>query len=135
MIFQTKQFITLVRPVTLTRQTHDDDMPKEKEEAARMLTIMNTVLDGLVTIDEYGTIQTFNLSAVRIFSYQPDEVIGKNVNMLMPEPYHSGHDGYLSRYLATGEAHIIGTAGREVSAKRKDGSVFPKSAFIEIRKL
>jgi PAS domain S-box-containing protein len=100
-----------------------------KEEAARMLAVMNTVLDGVVTIDEHGTIQTFNPSAARIFGYQPDEVIGKNVNMLMPEPYHGGHDGYLKSYLATGQAKVIGI-GRELSGRRKDGSVFPMELGI-----
>ena len=86
--------------------------------------IMNTVLDGLITIDEEGIIHSFNPAAEKIFQYIPSEVIGKNVKVLMPEPYHSEHDQYLLNYLKTGDQKVIGV-GREVSAKRKDGSVFP----------
>ncbi len=86
--------------------------------------IVNTMLDGLITIDEEGILTTFNPAARRIFGYAPEEVIGKNIKILMPEPYHSEHDGYLHNYLTTNEKKVIGI-GREVSGKRKDGSVFP----------
>jgi two-component system sensor kinase FixL len=94
------------------------------EEATRTQAVMNTVLDGVITIDGRGTVQTFNPAAVRIFGYQPEEVIGRNINMLMPEPYQGEHDGYLQDYLTTGIAKVIGI-GREVSGKRKDGTAFP----------
>lgn len=87
-------------------------------------TVMETVLDGLIIIDEKGTIETMNTSAVRIFGYTTEEVSGKNVSMLMPEPYRSEHDGYLSHYHTTGEKKVIGL-GREILAQRKDGTVFP----------
>ncbi len=93
-------------------------------EVARTLAIMNTVVDGLITIDQAGIIETFNPAAARIFGYTAEEVIGRNVAMLMPEAYHSAHDGYLTRYLRTGDAKVIGL-GREVHGRRKDGSVFP----------
>lgn len=86
--------------------------------------IVNTMLDGLITIDESGILSTFNPAATRIFGYQPEEVIGQNIKMLMPEPYHSEHDGYLHNYLSTNVKKVIGI-GREVSGKRKDGSIFP----------
>lgn len=85
---------------------------------------METVLDGLIIIDSHGRIETMNTSAVRIFGYTTEEVSGRNVSMLMPEPYRSGHDGYLSHYHKTGEKKVIGV-GREILAQRKDGSVFP----------
>jgi PAS domain S-box-containing protein len=101
--------------------------PKQKVTAVSsdcMHTVMNTVLDGLIIIDHQSIIQSFNPSAEKIFGYETKEVIGQNVMMLMPEPYHSGHDGYIKNYLETGNKKVIGI-GREVSGKRKDGSVFP----------
>jgi len=86
--------------------------------------IVETMVDAMVTIDKSGTVESFNPAAERIFGYTPDEVIGNNVKMLMPEPYKHEHDGYLRHYLDTGEAKIIGI-GREVEGRRKDGSTFP----------
>lgn len=86
--------------------------------------LLEAAVDAIVVIDHEGTIEEFNLSAQRVFGYEPGEIIGRNVRELMPEPYHSEHDGYLERYRATGQARIIGI-GREVQAVRRDGSLFP----------
>ncbi len=94
-----------------------------RDSATRVQTIFNTVVDGIITINERGIVETINPAAEQVFGYTAAEVVGQNINMLMPEPFHSQHDGYLEQYCATGEAHVIGI-GREVSGKRKDGSIF-----------
>ncbi len=114
-----RMFVGTVRDIS-ERKKFEDEL---KAESGRVSAIMNTVLDGLITIDEIGTIQTFNPAAAKIFGYELEEVVGNNVRMLMPEPYHSEHDGYLSNYMKTGMAKVIGI-GREVVGKRKDGSTF-----------
>ena len=91
---------------------------------ARYRAIVDTAVDAIIVIDELGTLNAFNPAAEGLFGYSADEVLGRNIKMLMPEPDHSGHDGYLSRYRDTGERRIIGI-GREVRGRRKDGSVFP----------
>ena len=92
--------------------------------AARWQAIVNTATEGIVTIDDRGLVETVNGAAVRLFGWPAEEIIGRNVSMLMPEPYAGEHDGYLRRYLTTGERRIIGI-GREVRGKRRDGSEFP----------
>lgn len=90
----------------------------------RLRAVLNTVIDGIITIDARGSIETFNPMAEKIFGYVADEVVGRNVNMLMPEPYQREHDGYLQQYAQTHQPKVIGI-GRELSGRRKDGTVFP----------
>lgn len=91
--------------------------------------ILDTVVDGIVTIDELGLIRDFNPAAAKVFGYQPHEVIGKTVNMLMPEPYRDSHDGYVRRYLKTGASSVIGQR-REFVGLRKGGEVFPMEIAV-----
>jgi two-component system sensor kinase FixL len=104
--------------------------PREQEEenlrekAARLQAILDTTVDGIITINELRIVQSFNKAAERIFGYSAGEVIGNNVNMLMPLPYREEHDSYVDNYLSTGNRKIIGT-GREVAGRRKDGATFP----------
>jgi two-component system, LuxR family, sensor kinase FixL len=86
--------------------------------------LASTAADGVMVIDEKGSVLFYNGACQQLFQYPPQEVIGQNVKMLMPAPYRAEHDGYIARYKATREPHIIGV-GREVTGRRKDGSVFP----------
>jgi len=101
----------------------------EKFDYPHLQTLMDTVIDGFIIIDEVGIIKSFNKSAERIFGYQPEEVMGKNVKILMPAPYESEHDQYLLNYRETGLKQIIGI-GREIIAQRKDGSCFPMELAV-----
>lgn len=100
-----------------------------KQRGERLQTVVDSVLDGLIAINKKGSITLFNRTAEKIFGYSPEEVMGRNVNMLMPEPYHTAHDQYLKNYLNTGKKRIIGI-GREVQGLRKDGTVFPMDLSI-----
>jgi two-component system sensor kinase FixL len=94
-------------------------------ENARLLhAIIETAIDGIITIDSKGIMESLNPSALKLFGYGADELLGKNISMLMPEPDQSAHDEYIGHYHRTHEKHIIGK-GREVRGLRKDGSTFP----------
>lgn len=96
---------------------------------AHLKSILDTIPDAMIVIDPKGRIQSFSLAAERLFGHQAAEVLGRNVSMLMPSPYREGHDGYVDRYLRTGERKIIGV-GRVVVGERKDGSTFPMELAV-----
>jgi two-component system sensor kinase FixL len=96
---------------------------------AHLQSILDTVPEAMIVIDERGIIQSFSSAAERLFGRQPAEAIGQNVNILMPAPYRENHDGYLHRYMSTGERRIIGI-GRVVVGQRKDGSTFPMELAV-----
>ena len=108
-----------------TEQVNRDLSDRE----ARLQSILDTVPDAMVVIDERGIMQSFSQAAQRLFGWTSAEVIGRNVSMLMPSPYREEHDSYLQRYLGTGERRIIGI-GRVVVGERKDGSTFPMELSV-----
>lgn len=100
-----------------------------QDSEARFRSVVETAADGIVTINERGIIEAVNPEAERLFGHRRDELIGHNVRILMPSPDRERHDGYVARYLRTGEARIIGI-GRDVTGQRKDGGTFPISLSI-----
>jgi two-component system sensor kinase FixL len=100
-----------------------------REREARLRSILETVPEAIVVIDEHGLVHEFSPAAVRLFGYEPAEVQGRNVSMLMPSPYRERHDGYIQNYLSTGVRKIIGI-GRVVVGLRKDGSTFPMELSV-----
>ncbi|HEX8820240.1 MAG TPA: PAS domain S-box protein, partial [Archangium sp.] len=100
-----------------------------RETTQRLQAILQTAVDGIITIDERGLIHSVNPATERLFGYAPAELLGQNIRILMPEPYRAEHDGYMDHYLRTGERKVIGI-GREVRGRRKDGSVFPMELSV-----
>lgn len=120
--------------LAIKKKAHIDILVEKRSRAlregdARIRSIVDTVVDGIVTINAKGDVKSFNPAAENIFGYSQNEVLNRNVNMLMPEPYHREHDGYLHNYTSTGKKKIIGI-GREVEGKRKDGSTFPMELAV-----
>ena len=112
----------LVHTEDITERKQIEESLKENE--ARLSAILDIAVDAIVTIDNAGIIEATNASTSRMFGYSAEELVGQNVKVLMPDPFRSAHDDYLSRYLTTGERKIIGI-GREVIGRRKDGTTFP----------
>jgi two-component system sensor kinase FixL len=115
-----------------TERRRDQTALRDRE--AHLRAILETAVEGIITIDQRGNIESFNSAAERIFGYTADEIIGRNVKVLMPAPYRQEHDGYLANYERTGHAKIIGI-GREVMGQRKDGTVFPMDLSVSEVKL
>lgn len=104
-----------------------------REREAHLQSVLDTVPDAVIVIDERGLMQSFSAAAERLFGWAQPELVGRNINMLMPTPHREAHDGYLARYLRTGERRIIGI-GRVVVGLRRDGSTFPMELTVgEIR--
>ncbi|HXC35252.1 MAG TPA: PAS domain S-box protein [Candidatus Acidoferrales bacterium] len=114
---------------TAQQTEHRETRSALRDSAERLRAILETAVEGIITIDERGIIESFNHSAEKIFSYKAAEAIGQNVKMLMPEPFRHEHDGYLKNYRETGHAKIIGI-GREVLGRRKDGTLFPMDLSV-----
>ncbi|MBA1157413.1 PAS domain S-box protein [Microvirga mediterraneensis] len=115
----------------ITRDITEWVMAEEalRTREAHLRSILETVPDAMVVIDEDARIQSFSAAAVRLFGFEPEEVIGENVKILMPSPYREQHDNYMLRYRTTGERRIIGV-GRVVVGQRKDGSTFPMELAV-----
>lgn len=121
---QEREFIKTVSNMLAGALSREENENELRESEARLMAILDTAVDGIITIDEHGIITLFNQAASRIFGYSEEEIIGKNIGMLMPEPYRSEHDNYLHNYTVTGKKKIIGR-GREMTGLRKDGKTFP----------
>jgi two-component system sensor kinase FixL len=117
------------RVLLKTRKSVADFTQDLMAREAHLQSILDTVPDAMIVIDEQGLIQSFSLAAERLFGWTPAEVRGENIKMLMPQPYAAQHDGYLARYRTTGERRIIGI-GRVVVGRRKDGSDFPMELSV-----
>src|SRR5262249_7728158 len=118
-------FVGIIRDIT-ERKSAERAL---REGAGRMQALIEAAVDGAILIDARGVVLMFNPACEKLFGYSADEVIGKNVRMLMPEPYRHEHDGYIANYLDTRKPRIIGI-GREVVGLRKDGSTFPMDLSV-----
>src|SRR5258705_238057 len=118
-------FVAIIRDIT-ERKSAERAL---HESAGRMHALIETAVDGAILIDARGVVLMFNPACERLFGYSADEVIGKNVKMLMPEPYRHEHDGYIANYRDSRKPKIIGI-GREVVGLRADGSTFPMDLSV-----
>ena len=118
--------LRLTNPIVRRLEKGSEEL---RSSELRIRAIMDAAVDALITIDQAGTVISLNRSAVGLFGYSENELVGRNVKMLMPEPYHSEHDGYLRRYLETARATVLGSR-REVVGRRKDGTTFPMDLAV-----
>ena len=118
-------FVGIIRDIT-ERKAAEAAL---RESELRWRSIVDTVPDAIIVIDATGTVESFSPAAERLFGYNAGEVIGRNVKMLMPQPYRDAHDGYLARFMRTGERRIIGI-GRIVVGQRKNGETFPMELAV-----
>ncbi|MEM9998320.1 MAG: PAS domain S-box protein [Bacteroidota bacterium] len=125
--------LTLVADLLVRSLRRRDLEYNIRRREAQTRAILRTTVDGIITIDEHGAIQSMNPAAERIFGFVAEEIIGCNVKVLMPSPYYEEHDGYMAAYRETGHRRIIGI-GREVSGQRKNGDTFPMDLSVsEVR--
>jgi two-component system sensor kinase FixL len=118
-------FVGIIHDITQQNQFKE----ALKEAVEQLKAVVDTAVDGVILIDSRGIVRMFNPACERVFGYRQDEVMGHNVKMLMPTPFHEEHDGYLENYLRSGERKIIGI-GREVKGRHKDGTVFPMELSV-----
>jgi PAS domain S-box-containing protein len=114
-------FVKVTRDITAQKRA--------EAEQIKLQSLLNTVVDPILVIDQHGIVETFNPAAERVFGYRADEVLQRNVSLLMTAPDREQHDQYLRRFLETRDPHVIGI-GREIEARRKDGSVFPAELTV-----
>lgn len=113
----------------LLRSRYAQSQRQTLENEERLTSFINNTFDAVLCIDVFGTIQSVNTAAEKQFGYHSEELLGRNIKMLIPEPYHSQHDGYLRNYLKTGKSRIINMIS-EVNAQRKNGSTFPMELSV-----
>ncbi|MCA1371177.1 PAS domain S-box protein [Bradyrhizobium sp. BRP14] len=101
----------------------------QSRESGRIKAILETAVDAIVTIDKRGIVESANPAVERLFGYAPEELVGRNISILVPSPHREKHDEYIARYLRTGEARIIGI-GRELEGQRRDGTTFPMELAV-----
>jgi len=115
-----RRFTGIIRDITIRKRAEE----ALRESESRIQAILDTAVDAIITIDEHGIVESANPAVERLFGYAPSALIGRNVSVLMPSPHREKHDEYISRYLNSGEAHVIGI-GRELEGRRCDGTTFP----------
>ncbi|WP_165837485.1 PAS domain-containing hybrid sensor histidine kinase/response regulator [Zavarzinia aquatilis] len=118
-------YVGIIRDISKRKKNEDDLRTSE----ATLRAVIETAVDGVIIIDPQGLVQIYNTACQRLFGYAPGEVIGRNIRMLMPQPYRDEHDSYIANYHRTGTRKIIGI-GREVVGQRKDGSTFPMELSV-----